>query len=59
MMDDNQNFANDFDLDLYRLAGRAERRDHIPEWAEIYRRLSAIRPAVRAMMSEEDREATQ
>jgi hypothetical protein len=58
--------ANEFDCDLYRLIGRAQMlrdragyaRSYRKQWGEVVAGLLAVRPKVRAMMSEKDRAET-
>lgn len=59
----NQQIANGFDLKLYALREQAFRlRDEggpfSAKWAKVAYLLSDVRPAVRMMMSDEDRKAT-
>ena len=54
-----QDEANEFDLELFRLISRAYRnQDTDRRWGSIARRLGGIRPEVRAMMSQQDRDRT-
>ena len=61
------NFANDFDLQVFRLVSKAEQaqywsrsdRQKTAEWREIEMKLRHVRSMVRGMMSEADRRSTQ